>query len=102
MKTLTKLGAFVVALILVFASAYVVGRVVGPPPTEAAAAPAPAAAAAPTEDGHGPGGLMISEESMTLEVFNTNWKAGQEQILEFQVQEREGKPLMQYKAQHDK
>lgn len=102
MKTLTKLGAFVVALILVFASAYVVGRVVGPPPTEAAAAPAPAAAAAPAEEGHGPGGLMVSEESLTLEVFNTNWKAGQEQILEFQIQEREGKPLMQYKAQHDK
>ncbi len=99
MKTLTKLGAFVVALILVFASAYVVGRVVGPPPTNAAAAPAPAAA--PAEE-HGPGGLMVSEESLTLKVFNENWKAGEQQILAFQIQEREGTPLMQYKAQHDK
>lgn len=100
MKTLTKLGAFVVALILVFASAYVVGRVVGPPPTEAAAATA--APAAPAEEEHGPGGLMVSEESMTLKVFNDNWKAGEQQILAFQVQEREGTPLLQYKAQHDK
>jgi hypothetical protein len=99
MKTLTKLGAFVGALILVFASAYVVGRIVGPPPTEAAAAPT---AAAPAEEEHGPGGLMVSEESMTLKVFNENWKAGEEQILAFQIQEREGKPLLQYKAQHDK
>jgi hypothetical protein len=99
MKTLTKLGAFVVALVLVFASAYVVGRVVGPPPTEAAAAPAAAPAAA---EEHGPGGLQTSEESLTLQVFNENWKAGEEQTLAFQVQEREGTPLMQYKAQHDK
>ena len=99
MKTLTKLGAFVVALILVFASAYVVGRVVGPPPTEAAAAPAPAA---PAEEEHGPGGLTVSEESMTLAVLTKNWKAGEQQMLAFQVQEREGTPLMQYKAQHDK
>ncbi|MGB3440629.1 MAG: hypothetical protein WBA97_17930 [Actinophytocola sp.] len=98
MKTLTKLGAFVVALILVFTSAYVVGRIVGPPPTEAAAAPV----AAPAAEEHGPGGLMVSEESLTIQVLNENWKAGEEQILAFQIQEREGTPLMQYKAQHDK
>lgn len=100
MKTLTKLGAFVAALILVFASAYVVGRVVGPPPTEAAAAPAPAAA--PPAEEEGPGGIMISQESMTLKVLNESFRVGEEQVLAFQVQEREGTPLLQYKAQHDK
>jgi hypothetical protein len=102
MKTLTKLGAFVVALILVFTSAYVVGRVVGPPPTEAAAAPAPAPAPAAADEHSGPGGLTVSEESMTLKVLNESFTAGEEQILAFQVQEREGTPLTQYKAQHDK
>ncbi|HEY0451237.1 hypothetical protein [Actinophytocola sp.] len=96
MKTVTKLGAFVLALILVFASSYVVGRVVGPAP-----APAAAATAAPAEE-EGPGGLMISQESMTLKVLDDTFQAGKRQTLAFQVQERDGKPLLQYKTQHDK
>ncbi|HWM06540.1 MAG TPA: hypothetical protein VNP92_29725 [Actinophytocola sp.] len=97
MKTLTKLGAFAGALVLVFGSSYVVGRVVGPEP-----APAPAAhAAAPAEE-EGPGGLMVSEESLTMKVFNNDFQAGKQQILAFQIQERDGAPLLKYKTQHDK
>lgn len=96
MKTLTKLGAFVLALLLVFGSAYVVGRVVGPPP-------APAAAAAPAEEEEeGPGGLTVSEESLTLKVLTDSFAAGTQQTFAFQIQERDGRPLTQYKPQHDK
>lgn len=97
MKTFTKLGAFVVALVMVFACSYVVGRIVGPAPAPVAAEPAPAPA-----DDHGPGGLAISAESLTLAVFEPTFEAGRSKVLAFQIQEREGTPLVQYEVQHDK
>ncbi|CAL9614119.1 hypothetical protein SUDANB95_05659 [Actinosynnema sp. ALI-1.44] len=99
MKTLTKLGAFALALALVFGSAYVVGRIAGPPPS--AAAPAPAAAAAPAEEG-GPGGLRISHESMYLKVLTDNFPAGVPQTFAFQVLQHDGTPLVKYQPQHEK
>ncbi|HEX2130790.1 MAG TPA: hypothetical protein VHH15_04455 [Actinophytocola sp.] len=98
MKTLTKLGAFALALVLVFASSYVVGRVVGPPTAPAAAEPAPAA-----DDSHsGPGGLAMTAESMTLNLLTDTFSAGTEQMLAFQILERDGTPLTRYKTQHAK
>jgi len=94
MKTVTKLGAFVVALIVVLGSSYVVGRVVGPQP-------APAAAAAMTED-DGPGGLSVSHESMNLKVLTDSFPAGVQQTFAFQVLQHDGTPLMKYQPQHDK
>lgn len=99
MKTLTKLGAFALALVLVFASAYVVGRVVGPPPTTAAAAPAAAAAA---EEEPAAGGTLISGESMNLKVLTDVVPAGVPQTFAFQILQYDGTPLMKYKSQHDK
>ncbi|MEJ2858228.1 MULTISPECIES: hypothetical protein [unclassified Saccharothrix] len=99
MKTLTKLGAFALALVLVFGSAYVVGRIAGPPPSAAAPTPAPAAALA--EEG-GPGGLKISMESMYLKVLTDNFPAGVPQTFAFQVLQHDGTPLVKYQPQHEK
>lgn len=98
MKTLTKLGAFVLALVLVFGSAYLVGRIAGPPPGEAAAAPAPVAAA----EEKGPGGMAISHESMYLKVLTDSFPAGTEQTFAFQILQHDGTPLRKYQPQHAK
>jgi hypothetical protein len=98
MKTVTKLGAFALALILVFGSAYVVGRIVGPPPTTAAAAPA-AAPVAPEEESNG---LAVSHESMTLKVLTDTFPAGTPQTFAFQILQHDGTPLVKYQPQHDK
>ncbi|HEV7651005.1 MAG TPA: hypothetical protein VGP26_22900 [Actinophytocola sp.] len=94
MKTVTKLGAFVVALIVVLGSSYVVGRIVGPPP-------ASAAAAAMIED-EGPGGTAVSHESMNLKVLTGSFPAGVKQTFAFQILQNDGTPLMKYQPQHDK
>lgn len=99
MKALTKLGAFVLALVLVFGSAYVVGRIAGPPPGTETAAPAPAAA---VEEPHTVGGLEMAGESMVLNVLTDTLKAGVPQTFEFQILQYDGTPLMKYKKQHDK
>jgi hypothetical protein len=100
MKTLTKLGAFVAALLLVFGSAYVVGRIAGPPPgTEPVAAAAPAAAAMAEEE---PNGLSVSHESMTLKVLTGSFPAGATQNFEFQILQHDGTPLIKYQPKHDK
>ncbi|MFG1780546.1 hypothetical protein ACGFIR_30585 [Micromonospora sp. NPDC049051] len=101
MKTLTKLGAFALALVLVLGSAYTVGRVVGPPPT---AVPAPAAAAKPAaaaaeESSYG---LALSHESMSLKVLTDNVRAGTKQTFAFQILQHDGTPLVKYKPQHEK
>jgi hypothetical protein len=97
-KTLTKLGAFVLALVLVFGSAYVVGRIVGPPPTEAAAAVA--APMAPEEEEAN--GTAVSHESMTLKVLTDSFAAGTQQTFAFQILQLDGTPLVKYQPQHDK
>lgn len=95
MKTLTKLGAFALALVLVFGSAYVVGRVVGPPP----AAPAPVAA---TEEEPAASGLEMTSESMSIKVLTDSVQAGAPVTFAFQILQYDGTPLMKYKEQHDK
>jgi hypothetical protein len=97
MKTLTKLGAFVIALVLVFGSAYVVGRVVGPPPTE----PAPVAAAV-TEEEPAASGLEMTGESMQIKVLTDSVQAGVPVTFAFQILQYDGTPLMKYKPEHDK
>jgi hypothetical protein len=94
MKTLTKLGAFALALVLVFGSAYVVGRVVGPP---AAAAPAPVAEVEPAASG-----LEMTSESMEIRVLTDSVRAGVPVTFAFQILQYDGTPLVKYKAQHDK
>lgn len=97
MKTLTKLGAFALALVLVFGSAYVVGRVVGPPPVET---PEPAAAA--TEEEPLASGLEMTGESMQIKVLTDSVQAGVPVTFAFQILQYDGTPLMKYKVQHDK
>jgi hypothetical protein len=99
MKTLTKLGAFVAALLLVFGSAYVVGRIAGPPPGTEQAAVAPAAAPAAEEESNG---LAVSHESMTLKVLTDSFPAGVKQTFAFQILQHDGTPLMKYQPKHDK
>src|SRR3712207_6777231 len=94
MKTLTKLGAFALALVLVFGSAYVVGRVVGPPPV--------APAAATTEEEPLASGLEITGESMQVKVLTDSVQAGVPVTFAFQILQYDGTPLMKYKEQHDK
>lgn len=94
MKTLTKLGAFVLALVLVFGSAYVVGRIVGPPPTQAAAAPV----ALETESN----GTLVSHESLSLKVLTGVASAGVPQTFAFRILQYDGTPLVKYASQHDK
>lgn len=96
MKTLTKLGAFALALVLVFGSAYVVGRVVGPP-----AAPAAAAAAAPVAEEE-PNGLAAAHESMTLKVLTDTLQAGVPTTFAYQILQQDGTPLVKYTPKHDK
>jgi hypothetical protein len=98
MKTLTKLGAFALALVLVFGSAYVVGRIAGPPTAPAA----PIAAAAPVAAEEESNGLAISHESMTLDVLTDSFPAGTQQTFAFRVLQHDGTPLTKYKPQHDK
>jgi len=97
MKTLTKLGAFALALVLVFGSAYVVGRIVGPPAAPAAAAPAPAAEVEPAA-----GGLEMVGESMQIKVLTDSVQAGVPVTFAFQILQYDGTPLVKYKEQHDK
>jgi hypothetical protein len=97
MKTLTKLGAFALALVLVFGSAYVVGRIVGPPPVPAAAAPAPAAEAEPMASG-----VEMVGESMQIKVLTDVVQAGQPVDFAFQILQYDGTPLVKYKPEHDK
>lgn len=94
-KTVTKLGVFVLALLLVLGSSYVVGRVVGPP-----SAPAAAAAAPVVEEE--PNGLAVSHESMNLKVLTDTFPAGTKQTFAFQILQYDGTPLMKYQTQHDK
>ena len=97
MKTLAKLGAFVLALGLVFGSAYVTGRIAGPPPgTEPAAAPAA------TEEPHTVGGLEITGESMVLDVLTGTLQAGVPATFEFRILQYDGTPLTKYASRHDK
>lgn len=97
MKTLTKLGAFALALVLVFGSAYVVGRIVGPPPAPAAAEPAPAAEEEPAASG-----LEMTGESMQIKVLTDSVQAGVPVTFAFQILQYDGTPLIKYKEQHDK
>jgi hypothetical protein len=97
MKTLTKLGAFALALVLVFGSAYVVGRIVGPPPAPAAAAPAPAAEVEPAASG-----LEVVGESMQIKVLTDSVQAGVPFTFAFQILQYDGTPLVKYKPQHEK
>ena len=97
MKTLTKLGAFALALVLVFGSAYVVGRVVGPPPAATAPAAAPVAEVEPAASG-----LEITGESMQIKVLTDSVQAGVPVTFAFQILQYDGTPLVKYKAQHDK
>jgi hypothetical protein len=99
MKTLTKLGAFALALVLVFGSAYVVGRIVGPPPTSEQPVAAAAAPVAAEEESNG---LAMAHESMTLKVLTDNFPAGAKQDFAFQILNHDGTPLVKYQPQHDK
>jgi hypothetical protein len=93
MKTLTRLGAFTIALVLVFGSAYVVGRVVGPPP---------AAPAAAVDEEPAASGLEVAGESMQIKVLTDSVRAGAPVAFAFQILQYDGTPLVKYKPQHDK
>ncbi|WP_327585192.1 DUF748 domain-containing protein [Nonomuraea sp. NBC_00507] len=114
MNTAVKLGSYVLGLAVVFGGALGVGKVVGPVGTpQAEDHAAMTAMATPTASaGHGehateqaksdtPGGLQVSENGYTLSPLTTI-KAGEPTDFRFTVTGPDGKPVTDYKVEHDK
>jgi hypothetical protein len=108
MNAPTKLSLFGLCLVVVFAAALGVGRLVGPEPTASAA----------TEDmaGHGdaetaapaaaevevPGGLQVAQDGYRLQPVSTSLSTTTSEPLRFRVVDRDGKPVTDYTPTHDK
>ncbi|WP_018155610.1 hypothetical protein [Demetria terragena] len=107
MTTITKLGAFVAGLALVLAAAFGLGRFVGPlgePQAQAASHHGGEQQSAPGQDRTttpAPGGLQVSEHGYTL-VLDRPIRASGEGELSFQILGPDGKPVTDYRRQHDK
>ena len=113
MTTLAKVGAFVVALVLVFVGARGIGAAVGPLDVEAPAAHDDGGHAE-DDAGHGdhpeasgpgaaeqPGGLAVSSEGYTLRVVSRP-VAGTDRPLRFVVDGPDGEPVTSYDEVHEK
>ncbi len=113
MTTLAKVGAFVVALVLVFVGARGIGAAVGPLDAEA---PAAHDGDGHAEDGAGaghadhaeasaaaeqPGGLAVSSQGYTLRVVSRP-QAGIDRPLRFVVDGPDGEPVTAYDEVHEK
>ncbi|WP_158880422.1 hypothetical protein [Amycolatopsis anabasis] len=105
MHTAAKLGAFALVAAGVFASAYGVGRVVGPVDTATSAAPA----SEHSGDGHAaeappaqPGGLLVADQGLTFKVLTADLAAGAPGDFAFQILGPDGKPVTAYRPTHDK
>ncbi|MEJ3745171.1 hypothetical protein WEI85_27645 [Actinomycetes bacterium KLBMP 9797] len=100
MNAVTKLGAFALALGVVFGATYGAGRLAGPgvPPTPAAGEHATEEhGTTATEPPTAPGGLQVSERGYTMETVAA--PAGQ---FGFRITGPNGKPVTAFDVAHDK
>jgi hypothetical protein len=121
MSTPIKLGVFALGLIVVFAAAFGVGRLVDPATTPAAAAERGGDAHDGTgghdekggHDGKGgqdekaatnavPGGLQISQDGYRLEPVTRVLSTSDSQPFSFRIIGPDGKPLTAYATEHEK
>ncbi|MFG1958605.1 hypothetical protein [Nonomuraea sp. NPDC049028] len=114
MNTAAKLGAYVLGLAVVFGGALGAGKAVGPvgtPPAEDhSAMTAPTTSASAGHDQHAtqqaksdtPGGLQVSENGYTLVPLTEALKPGEPADFQFTVTGPDGKPVTDYKVEHDK
>ncbi|MEV6157048.1 hypothetical protein AB0L53_42575 [Nonomuraea sp. NPDC052129] len=116
MNTAAKLGSYVVGLAVVFGGALGVGKAVGPvgtPPAKDHSAMAmPTASASAGHGGHAteqaqvkddtPGGLQVSENGYTLNPLTAMIKPDEPTDFRFTVTGADGKPVTDYKVEHDK
>ncbi|MFF7853457.1 hypothetical protein [Streptomyces sp. NPDC007904] len=112
MNTGLKITAFAAALAATFGTAYGVGQGLDPVVADRApahgerhTAPSPAAPEGAGRTGHGTtpaGGLQISEDGYTLDLRTPRLTAGDRTELRFTVRDRDGRPVTDYRREHDK
>ncbi|WP_309062499.1 hypothetical protein [Streptomyces sp.] len=112
MNTGLKITAFAAALAATFGTAYGVGQGLDPVVADRAPAhderhtpPSPAAEEAGGHAGHETvpaGGLQISENGYTLDLKTPHVTAGDRTDLRFTVRDDKGRPVTEYRREHDK
>ncbi|MGP3965886.1 hypothetical protein ACTWPT_59095 [Nonomuraea sp. 3N208] len=120
MNAAAKLGSYVVGVAVVFGGALGVGKVVGPVAAAAPVAGHSAMTAPPsaspaqgaghdehatepaTSDSDTPGGLQVSENGYTLIPLTETIKPGERTDFRFTVTGPDGKPVTDYRVEHDK
>lgn len=105
-STTIKLGGFALAVAMLFAGAFTIGRVVGPVETtsnDGMEAMPEAAAHEETPEARLPaGGLMVSEHGNTLKILTDTAVAGMERDFAFQILGPDGHPVTSFRPTHDK
>ncbi|MFE1438505.1 hypothetical protein [Streptomyces sp. NPDC058739] len=109
MKPVVKIAAFAAAVAATFGTAFAVGDVVGPVSSDSGERPAahgghdPAEKPAATGSGaRPPGGLQISESGYRLDLETARVPAGEETVLRFTVRDQDGRPVTEYRREHEK
>ncbi|MBQ1093074.1 hypothetical protein [Streptomyces sp. B93] len=105
MNSLTKIGAFGTALAATFAAAYGIGNAVSPvdtAPDKAAHASAEHAPASKPAADTSPGGLQIAADGYALDLRTPQVKAGEKSTLRFVVRGADGRPVTDYRVEHEK
>ncbi|HEU5470914.1 MAG TPA: hypothetical protein VFV67_09705 [Actinophytocola sp.] len=97
MKTSIKLGAGALAVV-VLGGGYLAGQVLGADP----AGPVAAAASGNSAPAEFPGGLLISQDGLTLRVLADILPAGTQHTFAFQILEPDGTPLLRFNPRHGK
>ncbi|MER6344257.1 hypothetical protein ACWC10_07010 [Streptomyces sp. NPDC001595] len=101
MRPLHKIGAFGAALAVSFAAAYGIGSVVSPVSTDSGGHES-AAHSTPAPADTSPGGLQISERGYTLDLRTPRLRADEPSTLRFVVRDAEGRPVTEYRREHEK
>ncbi|GAA4836667.1 hypothetical protein [Kitasatospora terrestris] len=106
MNTALKITAFVAGIATVFGASYGVGNATGtgapPSRTSDSARHAPAATPSAQSGEHLPGGLQVSDRGWTLGLENPFVTAGAPTELRFRVLGPDGRPVTEYRTQHEK
>lgn len=102
MHTGLKITAFAAALAATFGTAYGIGQ--GLDPVVADRAPESHASSSPARErgGDAVGGLRISERGYTLDLRTPRVAAGQPADLRFTVRDTSGRPVTEFRREHDK
>ncbi|MFJ5778168.1 hypothetical protein [Streptomyces sp. NPDC093094] len=104
MKPAVKIAAFAAAVAATFGTAFAVGDAVGPVssgPDEKPAAHGGHTPGARTE-ADPPGGLQVSEGGYTLDLETGRVSAGAKSVLRFTVRDADGRPVTEYRREHEK